>query len=95
MSEISYEFAAMDQMAGDIRNRVVALNETHEELKGYVNGLSGAWKGEAQEGYAAVQQQWDSAHSDLIMVLETIAKVVEDGTADMRDKEKMNAAMWG
>lgn len=95
MSDINYNFHGMSEMSGDIRNRVAALNETHDELKGYVNRLADAWESEqAKTAYDAVQRDWDTAHADLINVLQMIAKTVEDGTANMQDAELRNAAMW-
>lgn len=97
MTRISYEFHGLEQMAGDIRNRAVALSETHDELKRFVQGLlENSWdQGGASEGYQASQAKWDAGHAELLDVLERIAKTVEDGAIDMKDAEVRNAASWG
>lgn len=95
---ISYDFQNLTTMGEDLRSRVRALTETHDELKGYVSGLAQQWgstdENGAKNNYDAVQQQWDMAHEDLIHVLQTITKVVEDGVIDMQAKEAKNAAAW-
>lgn len=91
---MKYNFGEMLALAGDIRSNSGKLVGTHDELKGYVNGLVGQWESEARESYQAVQKQWDDAHNELIQVLNTIAKVVEDGTNDMNTTEGKNASSW-
>lgn len=92
---MKYNFPEMLALASDIHSNAGKLNETHDELKGYVSRLASAWEdGKAREAYLQVQQQWDGAHNDLIQVLNTIAKVVEDGTVDMQGTEDKNAASW-
>ncbi len=91
---MKYNFGEMLALAGDIRSNSGKLVGTHDELKGYVNGLVGQWESEARESYQAVQKQWDDAHNELIQVLNTIAKVVETGTNDMNTTEGKNASSW-
>jgi len=44
------------------------------------------------ENYQAVQAKWDNAHDDLLQVLQTISKVVQEGAVDMQTAEDRNAA---
>ncbi|MFC0451183.1 hypothetical protein ACFSUH_13475 [Rhodococcus jostii] len=41
-----------------------------------------------------MQAKWDRAHEDLLQVLQTIAKVVQDGVVDMQTVEDRNATAW-
>ncbi|WP_068271662.1 WXG100 family type VII secretion target [Aldersonia kunmingensis] len=92
---MKYNFAEMLALASDIHSNAGKLIETHDELKSYVSNLASSWEdGKAREGYLQVQAQWDSAHDDIIQVLNTIAKVVENGTVDMQSTEDKNALSW-
>ncbi|NLU81765.1 WXG100 family type VII secretion target [Rhodococcus sp. HNM0569] len=91
---MKYNFGSLEQLAADLRARTAGLNETHDELKSYVERLFGEWDSDAQRAYQAAQQQWDQAHLELTDTLERIAKVVEDGSIDMAAREAQNAAMF-
>jgi len=92
---MKYNFPEMLALAADIHSNAGKLTETHDELKNYVSRLASSWEdGKARESYLQVQAQWDSAHNDLIDVLNTIAKTVESGTNDMQSTENKNAMSW-
>jgi early secretory antigenic target protein ESAT-6 len=91
---LKYGFAELQALASDIRSNEGKLRETHDELQGYVQGLVAQWESGAQQNYQAVQAKWDGAHNDLLQVLQTIAKVVQDGAVDMQSAEYRNAAAW-
>ncbi|AOW92103.1 hypothetical protein BFN03_03640 [Rhodococcus sp. WMMA185] len=91
---MKYSFEQLQQLANDIRQNEAKLRETHDELQGYVRGLVETWESGARENYQAVQARWDSSHNDLLQVLNTIAKVVEDGSIDMKSAEDRNATAW-
>ncbi|ONM50563.1 WXG100 family type VII secretion target [Nocardia donostiensis] len=91
---VKYSEGQLIQLAGDIRTSKSRLVESHDELAGYVNQLVATWEGGAQEAYRAKQAKWDSAHNDLLTILENIAKVVEDGAINMSTTDKKNAQAW-
>ncbi|AHK30039.1 WXG100 family type VII secretion target [Rhodococcus opacus] len=94
MSSLKYGFAELQALASDIMSNEAKLRETHDELRGYVNGLVAQWESGARENYQAVQAKWDSSHEDLLQVLQTISKVVQDGAVDMQTAEDRNATAW-
>ncbi|WP_072687335.1 WXG100 family type VII secretion target [Rhodococcus marinonascens] len=91
---LKYGFAELQALASDIKSNEGKLRETHEELQSYVQGLVAQWESGAQENYQASQARWNSAHNDLLQVLQTISKVVQDGAIDMQSAEDRNAAAW-
>lgn len=91
---MKYSEGQLVQLSGDIRTSKARLVESHDELAGYVNSLVATWEGGAQEAYREKQAKWDSAHNDLLMILENIAKVVEDGAINMSSTDKKNASAW-
>ncbi|MFZ2177837.1 MAG: WXG100 family type VII secretion target [Rhodococcus sp. (in: high G+C Gram-positive bacteria)] len=92
---LKYGFAELQALSSDIKSNEAKLRETHEELQGYVRGLVAQWESGAQEAYQGVQAKWDNANNDLLQVLETIARTVEQGASDMQAAENRNAASWG
>ena len=74
MSSLKYGFAELQALASDIKSNEAKLRETHDELRGYVNGLVAQWESGARENYQAVQAKWDNAHEDLLQVLQTISE---------------------
>ncbi|MBF6087060.1 WXG100 family type VII secretion target [Nocardia cyriacigeorgica] len=91
---ISYNEAQLVQLAADLRTSMARLDETNQELKGYVTGLLGEWESGASGAYAEAQDKWNSAHASLRDTLGRIAKVVEDGAIDMSGTDKAAASKW-
>ncbi|MBF6099189.1 WXG100 family type VII secretion target [Nocardia cyriacigeorgica] len=91
---INYSKEQLIELASQIRASERRLQETQEELKGYVNGLVAEWDGEARNAYQATQAEWDKAQQTIMTTLETIAKVVEDGAISMSEMDMMNSRSW-
>ncbi|BDU04758.1 WXG100 family type VII secretion target [Nocardia cyriacigeorgica] len=91
---IKYSKEQLIELASQIRATERRLQETHQELGGYVNGLVAEWDGGAREAYQATQAKWDQAQQKLMVTLETIAKVVEDGAISMAEMDMMNSRSW-
>ncbi|MFE3446426.1 WXG100 family type VII secretion target [Nocardia sp. NPDC059180] len=91
---INYSKEQLIELAGQIRASERRLQETQEELKGYVNGLVAEWDGAAREAYQTTQAEWDKAQQTIMTTLETIAKVVEDGAISMAEMDMMNSRSW-
>ncbi|WP_280234015.1 WXG100 family type VII secretion target [Nocardia cyriacigeorgica] len=91
---INYSKEQLIELANQIRASERRLQETQEELKGYVNGLVAEWDGAAREAYQTTQAEWDKAQQTIMTTLETIAKVVEDGAISMDEMDMMNSRSW-
>ncbi|NEW39092.1 WXG100 family type VII secretion target [Nocardia cyriacigeorgica] len=91
---MNYSKEQLIELANQIRASERRLQETQEELKGYVNGLVAEWDGAARESYQTVQAEWDTAQQTIMTTLETIAKVVEDGAISMDEMDMMNSRSW-
>jgi len=92
---LRYDFGQLVALAGDIRSNVGKFEETHTELTGYVQNLKNSWESpNARQAYDQAQLKWDTAHRDLLQVLNTIAKVVEDGAVSMKQTDDKNAMTW-
>ena len=94
MSQMKYQEGQLMAMSGDLRTSKARLVETHTELRGYVDALAAEWESGAQDAYRLKQKRWDDAHDQLLIIMENIAKVVEDGLIDMTTTDKQNAARW-
>jgi len=100
MSKVNYSKDQLIAMSGDLRAAKGRLSETHQELLGYVNGLVAQWESGAQQAYLDKQTRWNNAienpadNSGLLPIIESIAKVVEDGAIDMATTDAQNAAKW-
>ncbi|MCM6776135.1 WXG100 family type VII secretion target [Nocardia sp. CDC159] len=92
MTQIAYNRDQLITLAGDLRNSKARLQETRNELESYVKGLVAQWQSGAQEAYSGKQAQWDSAHNEIMTILEAIAKAVEDGAISMAEQDAMLAA---
>lgn len=91
---VVYDFGRIESLASDINTKKGTLTGSHDELKGYVNGLVAQWEGSAQETYRAKQTEWDNAHNELMTVLATIVNAVQQGNQGMGTTENSNAAGW-
>ncbi|MGW5385255.1 WXG100 family type VII secretion target [Nocardia sp. NPDC003963] len=91
---ISYSETQLIALSGDLGTSRGRLQETHDELQGYVNGLVASWSGEAQVAYSAKQKRWDDAHVALLEIMQRLADIVRDGAIDMSTTDKANASRW-
>ncbi|MFI9535574.1 WXG100 family type VII secretion target [Nocardia fusca] len=91
---IAYSEAQLMALSGDLNTSRGRLQETHDELQGYVNGLVAQWGGDAQVAYSAKQKRWDDAHIALLEIMHRLSEIVRDGAIDMTTTDKSNAARW-
>jgi WXG100 family type VII secretion target len=91
---IAYSEAQLMALSGDLNTSRGRLQETHDELQGYVNGLVAQWGGDAQVAYSAKQKRWDEAHIALLDIMQRLSDIVRDGAIDMTTTDKTNAARW-
>lgn len=92
---LRYDFGQLVALAHEIRADKGKFINMHDDLKGYVGQLAAAWESDkASADYQAAQKRWDEAHNELLHVLETISKVVEDGAVSMKSQDDRNAMTW-
>lgn len=93
--QIHYGFAQLQGLAADINGKSGQLRSSNDELLGYVQGLRAQWESGAQQSYDVVQNKWQQAHTDIIQVLQTISRTVEQAANDMQHTDQRNAGSWG
>ncbi|MBF6456583.1 WXG100 family type VII secretion target [Nocardia cyriacigeorgica] len=91
---MKYSHEQLVQLASDIRSSSQRIVQSGDDLKGYVAQLTSEWEGQAKVDYTERQNRWNDAQADLANILETIAKVVEDGAIAMTEMDAMNARSW-
>jgi 6 kDa early secretory antigenic target len=91
---ISQNFGGVSALSVDINAKANNLDSTHQDLEGVVKALFTTWDGTTSSSYLAQQTKWNNAHQELIAVLRTIAKVVEDGNVSMKNTEDREALRW-
>ena len=73
--------------AGKIENK---LNEMENALK----PLQADWTGEASEAYIQAKAQWNSAISEMKVLLSDIGRQVSQDSADAQSTETRNRNRW-
>lgn len=90
-----YKHGELLALAADIHKREGQFQETHTELEGYVRQLAAAWEStNAKQAFDGSMAKWNAGHQELLQVLRTIAKVVEDGAVSMKNTDDRNAMTW-
>ncbi|MFF7365526.1 WXG100 family type VII secretion target [Streptomyces sp. NPDC008125] len=92
---IHVEYGGVDKAVEDMRlqtNRIQSLVQTlNEELA----GLHGAWQGADAATYAALQNQWNQATTQLGQVLTKHSATLSDISDQYRRHENRSASEWG
>ena len=89
-----YKCGELDAMSDSLRSRSVALNEPHDELKGYVAAQRDPSEALSKTQLRALQRVAGLAHEQLVEVLNKIANVVRDGNSGMQATEGREAMKW-
>lgn len=95
MSQIKYQFGAIESAAADINSTANRINQLLADLKSQIQPMTAAWEGESSTAYQAAQAKWDNASAELNTILATISRTVSQGNERMGDVNRMAAASWG
>lgn len=95
MSQIKYQFSAIEGAAADISATSGRINQLLADLAAQIKPMVSTWEGEAASAYQAAQDKWDRAAEELNQVLATISRTVSQGNERMSDVNRRAAASWG
>ncbi|QGU06472.1 6 kDa early secretory antigenic target [Corynebacterium occultum] len=95
MSQIKYQFGAIETAAADINSTSGRINQLLEDLKTLIQPMVAAWEGDSAIAYNEAQAKWDNAAAELNTILATISRTVSQGNDRMSDVNRMAAASWG
>lgn len=91
---IKVSFGSMEQLAGDIRGQVSAIEGNLTDLGSQIRNLEQDWRGGASEGFQVTKQKWFDAADSLRGTLARIEMAVVQSTQGYGDAEKKNASRW-
>jgi early secretory antigenic target protein ESAT-6 len=92
--QIKVTFGSMEQLAGDIRRQVAAIEGNLNDLGSQIRNLEEIWRGGASEGFQVTKQKWFDAADNLRQVLARIETAVVQSTDGYTQAEQKNAARW-
>ncbi|MFI5758866.1 WXG100 family type VII secretion target [Streptomyces sp. NPDC051569] len=92
---ILVNFATITQASTDVQSTAGRIKQQLDDLEAAVKRVANTWEGEAQQGYQAKQQQWDTTAADLHATLLKIASALQNSADNYQSTEKSNAATWG
>ena len=87
---LDYNFAGIDNNAGEIMGAVGRTEGLLQEGQGSLARLSAVWGGTASDAYVAVQNRWDSSSNELNMALKSLANAIAQAGHDMGATEMRN-----
>jgi early secretory antigenic target protein ESAT-6 len=91
---IQYDFAMIAQAAADIRATSRNINGVLSQLKGDVAPMVAEWEGTSAVAYQDAQRRWDNSLEELNMVLDSVARTVDDANARMSQINTSAANSW-
>ena len=91
---LTYSIPAMQAGLDAINSAVNRLNGEHESLQSQLAPMSGAWEGQGQESWAAVQQRWNTSNTDMITVLQQIGTSLQRAMEIYNQNEAQISAGW-
>lgn len=95
MSQIKYQFGAIETAAADINSTSGRINQLLGDLKSTIQPMVASWEGDSALAYQEAQNRWDNAAAELNTILATISRTVSQGNDRMSDVNRMAAASWG
>lgn len=94
MSQIKYQFGAIQAAAADINSTSARINGQLDDLKAQLQPMVSTWEGGSSIAYQEAQARWDQAAAELNQVLATISRTVTSGNDAMSDVNRAAAASW-
>jgi len=88
-------FQAIANGQADVNSTVAAINQEMDDLKAYLAPMISTWGGAASDQYQALQQQWDTAATDLNAVLAQIGQALGTAHDNYVQTETSNSNVWG
>ncbi|QUR66520.1 WXG100 family type VII secretion target [Mycobacterium spongiae] len=94
MSEMHYNFAAIDAGASAIQSEVLTAQGLLDDGKRSLTALQATWGGSGSESYQAVQQRWDSTAAELNAALQSLSKAITESSQAMQGTEQAVTGMF-
>lgn len=92
--QVNVDFGAVEELGGNIDNRVQAISSHLDDLASQIKKLEGIWEGSAQAGFQQTKNTWFTSAEDLKQVLARIATAVHTANANYQQTEHANASRW-
>uniref|UniRef100_A0AAU2VLA9 WXG100 family type VII secretion target n=1 Tax=Streptomyces sp. NBC_00008 TaxID=2903610 RepID=A0AAU2VLA9_9ACTN len=92
---IHVEYSRVDQAADDMRLQTTRIQSLVQALNEELVGLHGAWQGADAATYAALQDKWNQATTQLGQVLTKHSSTLSDISDQYRKHENRSASDWG
>lgn len=83
MSQIKYQFGAIETAAADINSTSGRINQLLGDLKSTIQPMVASWEGDSALAYQEAQNRWDNAAAELNTILATISRTVSQGNDRM------------
>ena len=94
MSQIKYQFGAIQAAAADINSTSARINGQLDDLKAQLQPMVSTWEGESSIAYQEAQARWDQAAAELNQVLATISRTVRLRCAHTPPKSILRVRSW-
>lgn len=94
MSQIVYTYPAMMGTVGEMRGYAGALRAVGSGIASEQGALAAGWTGDTGSSYQSWQQQWNSAHEELVSSYQMMADCHENNTMTMMGRDHAEGAKW-
>lgn len=91
---IQYDFAQIAQASADIHATNRNINGMLDQLKADIAPMTAEWEGTSASAYQDAQRRWDAAAEELNIVLQSVARAVDDANARMSQINTSAANSW-
>lgn len=95
MGDITYNHAAIQEIATDATSTSARFTAMLDDLTRELKPLHEDWTAQAAEAYTAAREQWNQAANDLSHILNQLGNAVHQGNEDMHETDKSAAHSWG
>lgn len=94
MPQFTVTFGALQTAQEDIRTTLKRIHDRLDELESGLRPIAATWQGEAALFYQQKQREWDTAATDIGLVLDQIGRALGTANENYRQVEQRNRALW-
>ncbi len=92
---IRVNHAALDQAAGDMRQKVKEIDDRLDRLERELEPLKSDWAGHAQTSYQTAKAKWNTAIAEMRDLLTEAHLSVNQSNADYAAADRRGASTFG
>jgi WXG100 family type VII secretion target len=95
MTTVNVRFGPLAEAIDHVASSHQTLSQHKDDLDRFLTHLRGTWEGDAGQTWQQVQDDWNRAYEDVVMVLRNLHVALDAAHGNYTGAEKGLRQMWG